>query len=306
MVKPRKGVTALSWLFSKRCRTAISQQRIVVRLPVRVRVRIWELLERHSESWWETTDGFSYQVTTLETIPKLLRAELGIEDLLSFPEDGGKTPEPGTLRDYVLRGVTPSHVFDILEVVRLCLSEDHVSSFDKGLNAILEEEGCPWRMANGKIFPVDSAYVEEELLRRATELAERSGFEGAQTEFEAARTALANNDYPSAIRNCTLALESAMKEILGVQHAKPGVLFHGIAACGIVPEYHEGFLAAFEEHLLRCSVVVRNQEPGVGHGKGAARSVVPRSLAEYCVNMTAVQMRFLIERWIEAKSGGDA
>lgn len=293
----------MTWLFSKRCRTALSNQDLVVKLPVRVRVRLWKLLEQHSETWWETTDdGFHIEVSTLGFAPTLLEKELGIEELLAFPEDGGRSPVPGTLHDYVLRGVAPAHIFDLLEAFHARLSENHAPPFERDLNAILEEEACHWRMANGKIFPVDSAYIEEEVLRRVTELIEASGFEGAQAEFEAARTALANGDYAGAVRNCALALESVMKEILGVQRAKPGALFRGIAASGVVPDYHEGFLTAFDEHLLRCPAMIRNQEPGVGHGRGGSKHTVPRSLAEYCVNMTAVQVRFLIERWLERQA----
>ena len=135
-------------------------------------------------------------------------------------------------------------------------------------------------------------------MRSILEKAEKYVNYAEEEEFGKARIDLTNSDYEGAIQNANLAVESTIKEILGVERARPGKLFKDLVESGIIPEYYTGFLKTFEENILRCVAVIRNEELGVGHGKGPSRVVVPQELAELAVNLSAVLMNYLIKQYL--------
>jgi len=288
----------MSWLFSKRCKQSLKEKKLKVSIPLTVRIRIWELFTRSNESYSETTDtGFNYWTSTLEQLPGRIKAELGSE-LLAFPETGGEV-KPSDLKSFVLRGNYPPYLFDTLELFYESICPDSQNQFQRYLNEIIAENNLPWRMADGKIFPVDSAYIEEEIIRRAYSLLHEVRFQGALQEFEKARADLSNNDYEGAIQNANLAVESAIKGVLKIERAKPGELFRKLVDAGIVPQYYKGFLKAFEENILRCVAIIRNEELGVGHGQGIEVNKIPSTLAGLAVNLAGVLIKFLITHYLE-------
>lgn len=285
----------MAWLFSKRCKQALYDKKIRVSIPLPVRARIWKALRDYDETWLESTEsGWNYETSTLQQLPEQIEAELGITELLAFPEEGGD-PTPSNMEGFVLRGNYPPYLFDAIELSYENLDKNK-NQFQARFNDIMEESGLPWRMANGKVFPVDSSYIDEEIMRRAYELLDEMQFHGALEEFERARVDLSNGYSEGAIQNANLAVESTIKEILGVEKAKPGELFRRLIASGLIPEYYKGFLKAFEENILRCVAIIRNEELGVGHGKGPSRNVLPLALAELAVNLSGVLINFLIKQ----------
>lgn len=290
----------MAWTFSKRCKQALKDKKIKVSIPFPMRTRIWLLLGNHNETFWGTTDtGFNYQTSILEGLPSKIKAELGY-DLLAFPEEGGEA-KPSNLESFILRGNYPPYLFDTLELFCESLRDENKNLFQRLLNEIMDEGNLPWRIADGKIFPVDSVYIEEEIIRKAYTLLHEVKFQGALQEFEKARADIANNDYEGAIQNANLAVESTIKGILKIERAKPGELFRKLIDSGIVPQYYSGFLKAFEENILRCVAIIRNEELGVGHGQGAKINRIPPALAEIAVNLSGVLIKFLIERHLEGQ-----
>jgi len=77
------------------------------------------------------------------------------------------------------------------------------------------------------------------------------------------------------------------------------MLIRKLLDSGLVPEYHKGFLKAFEEHILRSVALTRNFEKGVGHGQGTDVNEPPKSLAELAVNLSGVLILYLLKRHIE-------
>ena len=288
-------------LFSKRCQQGLRDGKIKVSIPVAARVRIWKAFEDYSEHSEEFDEQAGpYSTSTIEQLPDRIEAELGLRQLLAFPKSDGD-PQPSDLEGFVLRGTYPPYLFDAIELFYQNLSEN-MGPFQSCFNSIMDENGLAWRMSDGKIFPIDSIYIAEEIMRRADELLHEVKFQGALQEFEKARIDLTNSDYEGTIQNANLAVESTIKEILGVKRAKPGKLFQDLAASGLVPEYYTGFLKAFEGNILRCVAVIRNEELGVGHGKGPSRDVVPRELAELAVNLSGVLMNYLIKQYLNRTS----
>ncbi|OPY84787.1 MAG: hypothetical protein A4E65_00223 [Syntrophorhabdus sp. PtaU1.Bin153] len=228
-------MTIMAWTFSKRCRTALKQGKLKVSLPSSSRIRIWKTFEAFDEVFYEATEtGFNYNVTLLERVFERLKEELGVEILLAFPESGeGQKPAPSGFQGFALRGNYPPYLLDALEVCYIVIfDEGRRSAYQTKLNEIFEEGDLPWRMAEGKIFPIDSAYIQEEITGRAHELLREVGFTGALTEFEKARVALIDGDGQAAIQNANLAIESTVKGILRIERAKLGSLYRHLVIAG--------------------------------------------------------------------------
>jgi len=223
----------MAWVFSKRCQQALKDKKIEVSIPRAARIRILHLLERFNEYYDIISDnGFVGSTTYLNELPKKIKAELGLPDLIAFPESGDGPAKPSNLQGFILRGNYPPYLFDAIELFCDLLEPAKGSNFQKAFNQILEESNLSWRMADGKIFPVDSSYIEEQITRIAYELLHEMKFQGALQEFEKARIDFVNGDYSGAIQNANLAVEGAIKGILIIQKAKPGELFRKIIDSG--------------------------------------------------------------------------
>jgi len=290
----------MTWIFSKRCEKLLQKKSIEVHVSKKVRIRILKLLEQFDECYQDSTPtGFSYDTSILNELPEMLKAEHGIEKLYAYPEEGNGKAKPSNLNDLILRGNFPPYLFDILEIFFSQISNNEEKyQYQGNFNNIMEENNLPWRMADGKIFPIDSKYIEEEIIQRTYDLINQVNFQGALKEFEQARIDFTNRNYEGSIRNTSLSFESVIKEILGLEKAKPGELFRKLIDSGYIPEYYKDFLKDFEKNILRCVSIMRNEEKGVGHGVGFSKSIVPSELAELSINLTASLINYLIKCFI--------
>ena len=289
----------MSLIFSKRCKSGLKAGKIKVKIPIAVRNRIWMLLQEFSETWYETTEtGWNYNVNSMEDVTYRLKSEHGFEELKTYTKDKERKIVSGDLESFLLRGTSPPLVFDVLELYYNTTPKDKKTVFQSKINDIFTESDLPWRMAEGEIFPVDSIYVEENILRQSQELLKNVKFYGVLEEFQKARTDLINGDYQGAIQNANLAVESTIKSILGIDKAKPGELFRKLIDSELIPEYYNGFLSAFEENILRCVAIMRNEEKGAGHGQGSEINIIPEELAELGVHLSGVLIHFLVKRHI--------
>ncbi len=286
-------------VFSKRHPEAAKE----ASLSQAVRQRIWYAIGECDPYY--NPDGFNDWTLSWHALPDRLMKEHGWRELRSYKSR--IEWETVDIKDFILKGI-PRFVLDATELFHDLLLEDkargHRSSADptqyqSKLNVIFEDANLPWRMLEGRIIRVDSKWLEEEIHSKAAELLSVQGFEGALAEFQQARSDLSSGDCKGAIHAANLALESTIKAILGVEQEKPGVLIRKLIDSGIVPDYHEGFLKAFEEHILRSVSAVRNFEKGVGHGQGTDVNQPPKSLAELAVNLTGVLVLYLLKRHLE-------
>jgi len=77
-------------------------------------------------------------------------------------------------------------------------------------------------------------------------------------------------------------------------------LLEQLLKSGLIPIYYQEFLVHFEK--LALGAVKERNRPGTGHGQGNVTVDVPRSLAEFVVNLAGAINLFIIERWLESKS----
>lgn len=290
-------------VFSKRHPEEASE----VHLKLPIRQRIWYLFEEAdpyfnpSESGWDLCG---------DALADQLKKEHGWQELRSYKSKDEF--ESVSTMHFILGGV-PRFVLDAMELFHDLLKDETTRNnrasanpglFQSKLNTIFEDADLPWRMLDGRIIKVDSKWLETEIHGKAAELLSTKGFEGALAEFKEARADLSSQDYKGAINSANLALESTIKSILGIEHEKPGALFRKLIESGLVPDYHHGFLKAFEEHVLRAVPAARNFEKGVGHGQGASINVPAKSLAEFAVNLSGVMILFLVKRHLEKQPAG--
>jgi len=286
-------------VFSKRHPEAAKQ----TSLNQAVRQRIWYAMQ-DCDPYYDP-NGFNNHTLLGDELPDRLKREHGWQELRAYKSRDKW--ESVTIRGFILGGVA-RFVLDAVELFYDLLVEykahrDRSSAdpnlYQRQLNIIFDDANLPWRMLEGRILQVDSKWLEEEIHSKAAELLSIRGFEGALAEFQQARSDLLSGDCKGAIHAANLALESTMKVILGVDQEKPGALIRKLIDSGIVPDYHEGFLQAFEEHILRSVTTVRNFEKGVGHGQGTDVNQPPKSLAELAVNLTGVLILYLLKRHLE-------
>ncbi|GJL61235.1 MAG: hypothetical protein NPIRA03_40920 [Nitrospirales bacterium] len=285
-------------IFTKRCPEAGQE----VRLSQAVRQRIWYLIEESDPLY----DPNSYNDWTLcwDSLKESLKKEHGWQDLRAYKSQSEWEVLPNT-REFILRGVH-RFVLDAVELFHDLLSEHKKPSmadpakFQNKINGIFEDGNLPWRLLEGRIIKVDSLWLESEIHTKATELLFIRGFDGALAEFQQARSDLTSGDHKGAIHAANLALESTIKAILDIQQDKPGALFHKLIKSGLIPEYHEGFLRAFEDHIVRSVPMARNFEKGVGHGQGIDVNEPPKSLTELAVNLSGVLILFLLKQHLES------
>lgn len=290
-------------VFSKRCREL---GREVVLSPS-VRQRIWYTIEECDPCYDPNSINNDFTLSW-DSLQDGLKKEHGWQDLRAYKSQSEWEALKNT-REFILRGV-PRFVLDAVEIFYDLLSEykEHSNAdpvgYQSRVNTIFEDGNLSWRLLEGRIIKVDSVWLEAEIHAKAAELLSVNGFDGALAEFQQARSDMSSGDHKGAIHAANLALESTIKSILGVQQEKPGVLFHKLVESGFIPDYHEGFLKAFEEHIVRSVPMARNFEKGVGHGQGSDINEPPRSLSELAVNLTGVLILYLLKQHLEFHGRG--
>jgi len=291
-----------SKVFSKRHPEAAKE----VRLSQSVRQRIWYVITECDPHY--DPDSINNDLSLgWYALPDSLKKEHGWGELRAY-QSRSEWEVLHNAEEFILRGI-PRFVLNATELYYDLLlmeveasphqSSANPSRYQRKLNVVFEDANLPWRMLEGRIIRVDSKWLEAEIHSKAAELLSIRGFEGALAEFQDARSGLSSGDYKGAMRAANLALESTMKAILGIDKEKPGRLIRNLIDGGLVPDYHEGFLKAFEEHILRAVPVARNLERGVGHGQGIDVNEPPKSLAELAVNLSGVLILYLLKRHLE-------
>jgi len=287
-------------IFSKRHPEAAKE----VNLSRSVRQRIWYIMEEYDP--YDPNDINTNWTLCRDALPDRLKKEHGWQELRAYMSRSEWEVLNDT-KEFILRGV-PRFILDATELFYDLLVEEKASgvhfSFDPNqyqcnLNVIFEDANLPWRILEGRIIRVDSKWLEAEIHSKVAELLSIQGFEGALAEFQRARSDLSIGDNKGAMHAANLAVESTMKSVLGIENEKPGRIIRKLIDSGLVPDYHEGFLNAFEEHILRAVPTARNFEKGVGHGQGIEVNEPPKSLAELAVNLSGVLILYILKRYLE-------
>lgn len=279
--------------FSKRHEEALKQKQIAPTLPIKLRNSILKILNQYS-SWegYNNCENWTFEKTEEE-----LKLFYGEDYLYAY--------ENNTLVRSNFEGVIkngyPSKTMDAIEA--WCDNVNSLKALEcqKELNMFFEIHNSPWRIANGTIFLVDSQYLRDEVITKTQFLLKENSLNGPLEEFTQAITYLMQEQTKEAIVNAHKSLESVMKSILGVetQEYTFGRLLTDVIKSGILPDYYEDFFKHFEQ--LAYGAVKSRNKSGTGHGQGPQPIEIPKSLAEFAVNLAGCMNLFLIKRWLESQ-----
>lgn len=284
--------------FSKRHEESLYNT-LKVSIPVRCRVSVERVLDDHSEHGnYIDQHGNEYRdanITYLEA-EEDLRTFYGTNLLYAF-DDNNKRVEASFSR-FILGGY-PQEVLDAVEAW-FYQNPSKARDCEKELNDIFSIHSSPWRVVNGEALLIDSEYLHQEVRAKTVSLLSQGKAYGALEEFQDAINDLTSGETKDAVVKAHKSVESTMKTVLGTsEHLTFGQLLERLMKSDIIPQYYEHFLTHFEQ--LALGVVKERNLPGRGHGQGQTATDVPRSLAEFAVNLAGSINVFIIRRGIEVQ-----
>lgn len=277
-------------VFFNRYSKAIFEKKLVVIIPIRLRKRLWMLLNAHNSNFQIQSDtGYESWTDAFAETKSILRTAYGEEKLEARLQNSSRGPV-NTLQEF-FDGCYPSQVLDVVEAF-LHFQADK-DSFTRSVNDMFEDEECPWRLDDGEFFAVDKTFMGI----RLTELAEQSlkskAFHGAYEEFREARQDLLAGDTKGCISNAQKAFESALKTLLGTDNGNASNLIRKFVADGHVDDLPTEFKTSFGEQVLMSVPTMGNR---LGrHGQGAAVINVPAAYAQLTLEMAAAYLNFLVK-----------
>lgn len=274
--------------FSLRHAKAIHADRIEIDLNADLRRRLWSTLQDRNEPiYYSEPDnpGWIHNSSLLEESEVALGRLLGLD---VYDQNGQR--EPHDLHLLLTRGEA-SAVFDLLEIAFAYADPDTRPQLQLALNDSFVDFACPWRLADGMIFRMDSQFLETEVLERASDLLGAPELEGAQAEFMTARDKLTDGSTRDAITYAAHSVESTAKAMLGTSSGVATDLFRQLGTAGFLDDVPASKRAVLTKALN--SVGLLRNELG-GHGQGASVIDLPRPYGELAVHLAAAINHFLV------------
>jgi hypothetical protein len=279
--------------FSKRHADALRKKKLTVSFTKPLRTSIVKILSRFS-IWggWNEEENLTFD----RAVASLLTF-YGKEQLEAFDDKDKRVP---TYFEGFVKGGYPSEVLDAIEAW-FDQSPNQGSECEQELNECLAMNHSAWRIVTGQAMLIDSEYLHAEVRIRTLRLLREGDATGALEEFQDAISDLQAGETKDAVVKAHKSIESVMKTALGTsEHLTFGKLLEQLLKSGLIPTYYQEFLVHFEK--LALGAVKERNRPGTGHGQGNLTIDVPRSLAEFVVNLAGAINLFIIERWLESKS----
>ena len=274
--------------FSLRHRRLLDRHQLP-QLPDTVRVRLWRTLEMFNEPFLESSPHSSWtsESSDLEQVTQQLARLLGIE----LPWSG--LPERLQFWGEV------ALFLDFLEAFSAWVDADAMSSADRGsnfqreVNRTFQDFHQPWRMVEGRIFQVDDAYLEDEILSDAAPLLASAEFKGAHDEFLRARDLLVDGNARDAIFYAHASVESSLIAASGASSKVGVALADAYANAGLMAGLSKSKGQAVARALMPTATL-RNELGG--HGQGVDKLDVPLEYGTLAVGLAAVVNTFLSQQ----------
>lgn len=278
--------------FSKRHSEAIRAKKLPVSFSRPLRTSILRLLERFSDfGGWDGEENY-----TFDRAEEALKTFYGKQRLEAFDAEDKRVPA-----DFpsLLQKGYPSEFLDALEAW-FDQEPKGAREAERELNDCLAMNQSPWRLVNGDAILINSEYLHVEVQARTLRLLKEGSAFGALEEYQNALRDLQAGETKDAVVKAHKSVESVMKTALADnEHLTFGKLLTRLIESGIIPQYYQEFLVHFEK--LALGAVKERNRPGTGHGQGLSQVEVPRSLAEFSINLAGAINLFIIERWTEGK-----
>jgi hypothetical protein len=185
------------------------------------------------------------------------------------------------------------HLFDCLEIYHDFLEDSDYVQFEENINDIFSMDNIGYELKNGKITPIISEYLHEEVITPALSLLRGADFDGPLEEFEEAIKFFRQKQYSDVIHCANKAFESTLKGILNKEEGDPKDLINELIRRGILESYYEGHLDYLRK-LLLCLPITRHKK--AGHGQGKKKKAVDISYAEFALHLAGTFIAFLIKK----------
>ena len=220
------------------------------------------------------------------------------------------------LKDFFLNTSTSiEKLLDIIEltfqlmtltVERSCNNRKSIQILNdaiKKLNIRFEEHSLGYEINNFLIIRKDSKFVHKEIVKKSLELLHEVGFQGASDEFLKAHEHYRKGKYKEAINDALKAFESTMKTICEkkgwgyIKTAGAKQLIDIMFEKELIPRFMKSHFNNLAQTLTDGLPTLRNKVSA--HGQGLTITDVPRSLAQYALNLAATNIVFLVENYKE-------
>ena len=285
-------------LFSQRYHRPLEQKALQVDIPEPVRRKLWSWLAANNPSLGiqrDPNDRWISNSSVLEETEIDLAIEHGWNGVTGAPDSSQTDPHP-CLRDIFYSGAG-QFVFDAIEMAGRMMDRDQCEALRQKVNLLCEMHECPWRLADGEFFKLDSDFMGARLVSTAHDALGANQFTGAADEFAKARQYLASEDIKETIYYASHSFESVMKVLTGLQHANADKLIKELSSAGYFDDLPESIRSGFAEQTLKTLPFLRNKLGG--HGQGATIVQVPRVYGDLAVQLAAVFHNFLIAKHLE-------
>jgi len=234
------------------------------------RNRIWKTLSLFNEYFvYEDDSGWQHNTSDLNEVETLYIRVLGRD---SSDRQG---QSPSLIEDVVLRESAWS-TFDVIECFFAWIDDSRHLGVQRALNDTFRDFEFPWRLADGQVFMVDNAFMEDEVLAEVSPLLALAEFDGAKSEFMQARNALVDGNARDAIVYAAASVESTYKAALGGS-SKVGIeLAQAYVNANLMTGLVKNKAQAIQKSLMPTAVL--GNELG-RHGLSCKRSAARSSMA---------------------------
>lgn len=277
--------------FTVRHRKLIHEEWTPELLP-NARNRIWATLSLFNEYFSYSNDsGWESNTSDLDEVETLYTRLLGIDT-------SNKHGTGTSLIERIVLHEQAWSVFDVMECFCVWIDDSRLMDVQRALNDAFLDFEIPWRLAEGQLFLVDNAFMEDEVLVEVGPLLALAEFDGAKSEFKQARNALLDGNAREAIVYAAASVESTYKAALGGS-SKVGIeLVQAYVNANLMDGLVKQKAQAIQKSLMPTALL-RN-ELGA-HGHGAEVLEVPIEYAELAVSFAASINAFVSKQHLRRK-----
>lgn len=280
-------------LFSQRHKEAIDNKSLFLSISKKIRQKLVYCMQKYNRWYgWNQEDSIFY-----DDLKRKLLENYGEASLKAYVEDVFQ--EVTDIEQFIL-GTKPEFVLDAIELYSILFDNPGQKvNFYKECNLIFKSENSSFRVLDGYIIKLDSAFLESEILNKAYELLKNNYFEKACKDFLNARNNLTAEDYSGTIIEANNAIESTLKKVLNKEKGEQGNFKKWLIKSGIIPDYFQGFCDHFEG-LLQSAFTIANKSSR--HGKKeipSKRNKVTYAVASFFLHLAGSLIVFIMERYQE-------
>lgn len=192
------------------------------------------------------------------------------------------------------------YIFDILELWHSGLSDGEKSDFQRAVNQVFQLNEYTWLLVDGRIFKIDSAFIEREVISPLIEKMMDNNFAGALNEFAEAQNDFMLQNYKGAILNACKSFESTLKTVLEKNKGSAKDLLNEIASAGLFDDLPEEIAKGFGDKTFMILPFLRNRL--AGHGQGEEIVELNAEYSRLAINLSASFNLFFINKHIAKKT----